>query len=71
MKPGTSDAKTTRRIAADDSWFAGPPYAVPEEIFDEHSMAACSLSPGLGDEQACAYAIEQARLDTEKPRERQ
>ena len=32
MKPGTSDAKTTRRIAADDSWFAGPPYAVPEEI---------------------------------------
>jgi len=41
---------STRRIAADDSWFAGPPYAVPEEIFDEHSMAACSLSPGLGDE---------------------
>jgi hypothetical protein len=37
-------------IAADDSWYTGPPYAVPEEIFDEHSMAACSLSPDPGDE---------------------
>jgi hypothetical protein len=36
---------TTRTITADDSWFAGPPYAVPEEVFDEHSIDGCSLSP--------------------------
>ena len=49
-KPGASGTTTTRTIAADDSWFAGPPYAVPEEVFDEHSMDACSLSPEADNE---------------------
>ena len=47
---GASDTATTRTITTDDSWFAGPPYAVPEEVFDEHSIDDCSLSPD-GDEE--------------------
>jgi hypothetical protein len=40
-------SSTTRpTITTDDSWFVGPPYAVPEEVFDEHSIEGCSLSPG-------------------------
>ena len=27
-----------RTITTDDSWFAGLPYAVAEEVFDEHSI---------------------------------
>ena len=38
-------AMTTRTITTDDSWFAGPPYAVVEEVFDEHSIEGCTLSP--------------------------
>ena len=41
---------TARTIATDDSWFAGPPYAVVEEVFDEYSIEGCSLSPDEGDE---------------------
>ena len=40
MEKAGAGGTTTRAIAADDSWFAGPPYAVPEEVFDEHSMDA-------------------------------
>jgi hypothetical protein len=36
---------TTRTITADDSWLVGPPYAVAEEVFDEHSIQGCTLSP--------------------------
>jgi len=46
---GASGTTTTRTIAADDSWIAGPPYAVSEEVFDEHSLDACSLSPNADD----------------------
>ena len=46
---GTGATTTTQVIATDDSWFAGPPYAVLEEVFDEHSIEGCSLSPD-GDE---------------------
>ena len=49
-KAGASGATITRTIAADDSWFAGPPYAVPEEVFDEHSMDACNLSADADNE---------------------
>ena len=49
-KAGASGATTTRTIAADDSWFAGPPYAVLEEVCDEHSMAVCSLSSDADNE---------------------
>ena len=47
---GTGAATTTQVIATDDSWFAGPPYALPEEVFDEHSIGGCSLTPE-GDEE--------------------
>ena len=49
-KVGESGTTTTRTIAADGSWIAGPPYAVPEEVFDEYSLDACSLSPNAEDE---------------------
>jgi hypothetical protein len=35
-------AVTTRMITTDDSWFTGPPYAVAEEVFDEHSIEDCT-----------------------------
>jgi len=41
---------TTRRITTDDSWLAGPPYAVAEEVFDEYSIEGCSVSPDADDE---------------------
>lgn len=47
--PGTNSMTATRTIAADDSWLAGPPYAVPEEVFDEYSVEACSPSPDVDD----------------------
>jgi hypothetical protein len=49
-KAGASGTTTTRTITADDSWFAGPPYAVAEEVFDEHSLAGCSLLPDADNE---------------------
>jgi hypothetical protein len=39
-----------RTITTDDSWLAGPPYAVAEEVFDEHSIEGCTLSPDADDE---------------------
>jgi hypothetical protein len=39
-----------RTITTDDSWLAGPPYAVAEEVFDEHSIEGCTLSPDANDE---------------------
>ncbi len=41
---------TTRMIMTDDSWLVGPPYAVAEEVFDEHSMEDCRLSPDANDD---------------------
>ena len=41
---------TTRTIMTDDSWLVGPPYAVAEEVFDEHASEGCSLSPDEDDE---------------------
>ena len=41
---------TTRTIATGSSWFAGPPYAVLEEVFDEYSIEGCSLLPDANDE---------------------
>jgi len=35
---------------SEDSWLVGPPYAVAEEVFDEHSIEGCSLSPDADDE---------------------
>ena len=47
---GTNSTTTTRTIATDASWFTGPPYAVPEEVFDEHSIEGCTLSSDADDE---------------------
>jgi hypothetical protein len=41
---------TSRTIMTDDSWLVGPPYAVAEEVFDEHSIEGCRLSPDADDE---------------------
>uniref|UniRef100_Q07SS3 Uncharacterized protein n=1 Tax=Rhodopseudomonas palustris (strain BisA53) TaxID=316055 RepID=Q07SS3_RHOP5 len=42
----------TRTIAAirldldhDASWYNGPPYAVPEQVFDEDGIAGCLRAP--------------------------
>ena len=40
----------TRRTASDESWLAGPPYAVAEQVFDEYSIGACSLARDGDDE---------------------
>ena len=34
-----------RHVTDEPSWFDGPPFAVIEEVFDEHSIQACSLAP--------------------------
>jgi hypothetical protein len=40
-----SGAAATPETTNDASWFVGPPYAVPEEVFDEYDIEGCSLSP--------------------------
>jgi hypothetical protein len=47
---GASGTTTTRTTTADESWFKGPPYAVPEEVFDEHAIGGCTLTPDGDDE---------------------
>jgi hypothetical protein len=37
----------TRTTSDDPSWFSGPPYAVVEEVFDEHSIEGCTLLPDV------------------------
>jgi hypothetical protein len=34
------------RLSQDDpSWYAGPPFAVSEVVFDEYDLEGCSLDP--------------------------
>ena len=43
-----SDGKgntTSEVVTNDPSWFNGPPYAVAEDVFDEHSIVECHLDP--------------------------
>ena len=47
---GVGATTTTRTMTADTTWFKGPPYAVAEEVFDEHSIDGCSLSPDVDGE---------------------
>ncbi|TMB37448.1 MAG: hypothetical protein E6J55_25965 [Deltaproteobacteria bacterium] len=35
---------TTPVMTGDASWLEGPPYALAEEVFDEHAMEGCTLS---------------------------
>lgn len=41
----TSDTTIARTVTADESWLAGPPFAVPEAVFDEYSIEGCTLAP--------------------------
>ena len=34
-----------RELSNDPSWLNGPPYAVPERVFDEYDIEFCSLAP--------------------------
>jgi hypothetical protein len=47
---GNVGGRRTRTTTTDDAWLAGPPYAVAEEVFDEHSIEGCGLSPDADDE---------------------
>lgn len=33
----------------DDSWYHGPPYAVPETVLDEYDFEGCSMDPNEWD----------------------
>lgn len=41
----TDKSKSTERryMTNDPSWFDGPPYGIPEHIFDEDGLPGCSL----------------------------
>ena len=34
---------STQRSTNDPSWHLGPPYAVPEHVFDESDLPACTV----------------------------
>jgi hypothetical protein len=34
----------TRSATDDSAWLKGPPYAIPEEVFDEDDIKGCYLS---------------------------
>lgn len=42
---GTRTIIALRLNAPDDSWYNGPPYAVPEVVFDEYDLDGMSQSP--------------------------
>lgn len=44
-----ANGRTSRTMTDDASWFAGPPHAVPEHVFDEYDIDGCSLSPDDND----------------------
>ena len=40
---GAVGASRTRRYVTDDpDWLAGPPYQIPERVFDEYDIEGCS-----------------------------
>ena len=41
---GTTRQRLTRAEAEQGRWFAGPPYAVQECVFDEDALEGCSLT---------------------------
>jgi hypothetical protein len=45
----TASGGTPRTTSTDAAWSVGPPYAVPEDVFDEYDIEGCSLSPDLND----------------------
>lgn len=42
---GTRVVIAIRLETPDPSWHNGPPYAVPEVVFDEYDLDGCSLDP--------------------------
>ena len=48
LKTDTTDRSRkieARELSNDSSWLIGPPYAVPERVFDEYDIGCCSLAP--------------------------
>jgi hypothetical protein len=43
-------AVTSRVMTSDPSWLNGPPYAVPELVFDECDIEGCALTPEADDD---------------------
>ena len=41
----SAGAVTSRGMTDDPSWLKGPPYAVPEMVFDEYDLEGCTLLP--------------------------
>ncbi len=39
--------REVRSIPDDPKWIDGPPYAVPELVFDEYDMQGCSVTPDI------------------------
>jgi hypothetical protein len=51
-RTGAAPERMTTRVMTDEaSWFEGPPYALAEQVFDEHAMKGCTLSPDAEEEQ--------------------
>jgi hypothetical protein len=46
---GTRVVVAVKLDAPDESWYAGPPYAIAEHVFDENDLAGCSTSSALGE----------------------
>lgn len=42
---GTRVIVAIKLVAPDASWYAGPPFAVAEYVFDEYDQEGCSLDP--------------------------
>lgn len=48
--PDPAKRRTLDFAAAEaDGWFNGPPYAVAEQVFDEHDMEGCSPQSDVSD----------------------
>jgi len=53
----TPRTMTTRAVADDESWFEGPPYAVAEYVFDEHSIKDCRLTADQDGDSHCGNDV--------------
>ena len=43
VEVGVEHSDESRVITSDPSWHVGPPYQIPEHVFDEYDLPACSL----------------------------
>jgi hypothetical protein len=57
-RTGVAPERITACVMSDDaSWSEGPPYALAEEVFDEHAIKACTLSLDAEEEQDAGYNV--------------